>query len=237
MQFFFTRISGWLSKHIILALFILLKNILKIHQCWLSKSMMHRSCDHYQLINNAAVLNVYSKLHRDILMLSIINTLNLNSIEIPSGTVHSTMAHSLILHYAFGNSEMGYEWAWFFSTLQNTILSIRQCRQTPLTDMTQTAMDYIKKQACTRAVCHFTFHVSSMWRCWKEHRTGEEDYVTRDDDQSSQYCYESNAVKPWVETWESRLKKKQCLSSDTAGEGASTFGKMVWKVCSVALQG
>lgn len=144
-------------------------------------------------------------------MLSIINTLNLNSIEIPSWTVHSTMAHSLILHYAFGNSEMGYEWAWFFSTLQNTILSIRQCRQTPLTDVTQTAMDYIKKQACTRAVCHFTFHVSSMWRCWKEHRTGEEDYVTRDDDQSSQCCYESKAVKPWVETWESRFLKKSSV--------------------------
>ncbi len=70
-----------------------------------------------------------------------------------------------------------------------------------------------------------------------EHRTFEEDSVTREDDQSSQCCYESKTVKPRVETWESRVLKKQCLSSDTAGEGASTFGKIIWKVSSVALQG
>ncbi|RXN11053.1 nck-associated 1 isoform X3 [Labeo rohita] len=34
----------------------------------------------------------------------------------------------------------------------------RQYGQTPLTDVTQTAMDYIKKQTWTPAACHFTFH-------------------------------------------------------------------------------
>lgn len=168
-------------------------------------------------------------------MLSIINILNLNSFEIPSWTVHSTMAHRLFA-LCIWKQWNGIWISLIFSTLQNTILSLRQYRQTPLTDVTQTAMDYIKKQAWTLMACHFTFHVSSMWRCWMEHRASEEDSVPRGDDQSSQCCYESKAVKPRLETWESHFKKAVFFLC-AAGEGGSTFGKMVWKVCSVALQG
>lgn len=56
----------------------------------------------------------------------------------------------------------------YLKAVQSNIKSFQTIQRKALRDVTQTALDYIKNQPETPAACHFTFHVTSAWRC----RTG-----------------------------------------------------------------